>query len=166
MAARYPITLLLRLAETIKLPETHLGELKLLVDDNLEGVDWTLNAVNGITVDNPGSWKGLDKLIRGFLQAHDDTGVDFMMAPSDTEIDSEDLAEFALKMFPVATRNNRFRFLGLQFRSCEFDCCPRISLSDACVDAVNELFSTSAYAEDTFEELTADIVLLEEGQET
>ncbi|KAF8634731.1 hypothetical protein AX15_000745 [Amanita polypyramis BW_CC] len=147
--ARYPITLLHRLARTIKLPDTHLTDLKLLVDDNLEGADWTFSAVSGIIMDDPKSWDRLDQLINVLLRAHDDTFVDFMMAPSDTEMVPGRLGGFMSRMFPVASKNSRFRLLGLQFRSF----------------AVNELFSSSVYAEETLEELTDDIVSLSEEPE-
>ncbi|KAK2463895.1 hypothetical protein APHAL10511_004067 [Amanita phalloides] len=142
--ARYPITLLLNLVKTIKLQETYLEELKLIVDENLEGEDWSMDAIEGESEEDPQSWAGLDKAIYSILKAHKDTVVDFMMAPTDTEVDPDDLAEFAREKFPSASKKKRFRFLGLQFRSF----------------AVNELFSTSTYTEDTFDELTTVVVPL------
>lgn len=118
-AARFPVTLLLNLAKTITLPETHLKELKLLVDDNLEGKDWTQDGIAGELVDDPKSWRDLDALITRMLRTHRDTVIDFMSAPTNMPVDIDDLAKFAIKVFPTASKRKRFRFLDVQFRTCE-----------------------------------------------
>ncbi|KAF8342523.1 hypothetical protein F5887DRAFT_974602, partial [Amanita rubescens] len=118
-AARFPVTLLLNLAKTLTLPETHLKELKLLVDDNLEGKDWTQNGMAGEAVDDPKSWRDLDALITRMLRMHRDTVIDFMSAPTNMPVFIDELAKFAIRMFPTASKRKRFRFLDLQFRTCE-----------------------------------------------
>ena len=118
-AARFPVTLLLNLAKTLTLPETHLKELKLLIDDNLEGKDWTQDGMAGEAVDDPKSWRDLDALITRMLRMHKDTVIDFMSAPTNMPVDIDELAEFGIRMFPTASKRKRFRFLDLQFRTCE-----------------------------------------------
>lgn len=112
-AARFPVTLLLNLAKTITLPETHLTELKLLVDDNLEGKDWTQGGIAGEVVDDPKSWRDLDALITRMLRTHRNTVIDFMSAPTNMPVDIDDLGKFAIKMFPTASKRKRFRFLDV-----------------------------------------------------